>query len=40
VGLGARASVNLVPSSLEPTYGSRAVAGLAVYLQLRPPGTH
>src|SRR5438309_927249 len=30
VGLGARASVNLVPSSLEPTYGSRAVAGLAV----------
>src|SRR6266571_3930128 len=40
VGLGARASVNLVPSSLEPAYGSRAVAGLAVYLQLRPPGTH
>src|SRR6058998_3019965 len=40
VGLGARASVNLVPSSLEPTYGSRAVAGLAVYLQLRPPGSH
>jgi len=40
LSLGARASVNLVPSSLEPTYGSRAVAGLAVYLQLRPPGTH
>jgi len=39
-GLGARGSVNFVPSSLEPTYGSRAVAGLAVYLQLRPPGTH
>src|SRR5437867_10386413 len=40
VGLGARASVNVLPSSLEPTYGSRAVAGLAVYLQLRPPGSH
>src|SRR5256712_1459018 len=38
VGLGARASVNLVPASVEPTYGSRAVAGLAGYPQLPPPG--
>ena len=35
-GVGARGSVNLVPSSLEPDYGSRAAVGLAVYVQLRP----
>src|SRR5437867_4665587 len=38
VGAGARGSVNFVPSSLEPEYGSRAAVGLAVYLQLRPVG--
>ncbi len=37
-GVGARGSVNVVPSSLEPEYGSRAAVGLAVYVQLRPVG--
>jgi len=39
-GLGVRGSVNLVPSSLEAEYGSRAPVGLAVYLRLRPGGAH
>jgi len=39
-GVGARGSVNRVPASLEPEYGSRTPVGLAVYLQLRPSGAH
>ena len=39
-GVGARGSVNVVPSSLEPEYGSRAAVGLAVYVELRPVGAH
>ena len=39
-GVGARGSVNLVPPSLQPAYGSRTPVGLAVYLQLRPSGAH
>ncbi len=39
-GVGARGSVNLVPASLQPAYGSRTPVGLAVYLQLRPSGAH
>ena len=39
-GVGARGSLNFVPASLEPEYGSRTPVGLAVYLQLRPSGVH
>src|SRR2546426_327839 len=39
-GLGARGSVNFVPSSLEGEYGGRTPVGLAVYIRLRPAGTH
>ena len=35
-GLGAGVSVGVVPASLKSAYGSRANAGLAVYLTLRP----
>jgi hypothetical protein len=37
-GLGARGSVNFLPSSLEAQYGSRTPAGFAVYVRLRPSG--
>ena len=37
-GVGARGSVNLVPSGLETQYGSRTPVGLAVYVRLRPAG--
>lgn len=36
IGVGARASVNFVPSSLEPYYGTRSPAGVAVYVRVRP----
>ena len=36
VGLGARGSINFVPSALEPFYGTRTPAGIDVYLRLRP----
>jgi len=39
-GVGARGSVNLVPASLQPEYGSGTPVGLAVYVQLRPSGAH
>src|SRR2546422_1263730 len=39
-GLGARGSVNFVPSSLEGEYGGGTPVGLAVYIRLRPAGTH
>jgi hypothetical protein len=35
-GIGLRAAVSLVPSSLSAAYGSRTPVGLAVYLRLRP----
>lgn len=35
-GIGARASVDLIPAALEPVYGSRAPRGFAVYLRFRP----
>src|SRR5881409_79527 len=35
-GLGARGSVNFVPSSLEGEYGGRTPVGLAVYVRLQP----
>jgi hypothetical protein len=36
VGLGVAGTINLVPSLLEPAYGSRAPLGLFVFLRLRP----
>jgi hypothetical protein len=36
LGIGARASVNFVPSALEPYYGSRTPTGFAVYVRLAP----
>jgi hypothetical protein len=35
-GIGVRASIDVVPSTLEPYYGTRAPAGLAVYVRFRP----
>jgi hypothetical protein len=35
-GIGGRASVNFVPSRLEPFYGSRTPAGLALFVRLAP----
>ena len=39
-GLGARGSVNFVPSSLEGEYGGRTPVGLAVYVRLQPTSAH
>jgi hypothetical protein len=36
-GVGARGSVNFVPSSLGVEYGSRTLVGLSVYVRLQPP---
>jgi hypothetical protein len=36
LGLGARGTVNLVPTALEPSYGSRTPVGGMVFLRLRP----
>jgi hypothetical protein len=38
IGAGARGALNLIPAGLEPAYGTRTPAGLAVYLRLRPAG--
>ena len=35
-GIGGRASLNLVPSALEPYYGTRTPAGFGVYVRFRP----
>ena len=35
-GIGARGSVDLIPSALEPFYGTRTPAGFAVYVRFRP----
>ena len=39
-GVGVRGSVNFVPSNLNAVYGSRTPVGVAIYLRLRPAGTH
>src|SRR6266550_4174079 len=39
-GLGARGSVNVVPSSLEGEYGGRTPVGLTVYVRLQPATAH
>jgi hypothetical protein len=36
LGAGVRGSVNFVPRSIEPLYGSRTPLGYAIYLRLRP----
>ena len=36
IGLGAMGTVNLVPSALEPSYGSRIPLGALVFLRVRP----
>lgn len=36
IGVGGRVSVNFVPPSLQPYYGTRTPAGIAVYLRVRP----
>lgn len=36
IGVGGRVSVNFVPAPLEPYYGTRAPAGVAVYVRVRP----
>jgi len=38
-GIGAGLSVGIVPGTLKPVYGSRANAGFAVYVTLRPAAT-
>jgi hypothetical protein len=36
IGVGGRATLNFVPRALEPFYGTRTPAGLAVYVRVRP----
>jgi hypothetical protein len=36
IGIGGRAAINFVPAGLEPFYGTRAPAGFAVYVRVRP----
>jgi hypothetical protein len=36
IGVGFRGSVNLIPRSLEPTYGTRAPVGFGAYVRVRP----
>jgi hypothetical protein len=35
-GVGARGTVNVVPTTLEPTYGTRTPLGFSVFLRVRP----
>ena len=39
-GVGARGTVNLLPGTLEPTYGTRAPLGFSLFLRVRPSSTH
>jgi len=36
IGVGGRVSVNFIPRSLEPFYGTRTPSGFAVYVRVRP----
>ena len=40
IGLGFRGSLDLVPSALEPAYGTRTPGGFAVFLRFRPSYMH
>ncbi|MDQ2667103.1 MAG: hypothetical protein M3Z05_13975 [Gemmatimonadota bacterium] len=35
-GIGARASVDVIPSGLQPYYGTRTPSGLSIYIRFRP----
>ncbi len=36
IGLGVRGSVNVIPSTLEPAYGTRTPAGFSIFVRFRP----
>lgn len=36
IGVGLRGSINIVPNSLEPRYGSRTPSGIALFMRFRP----
>ena len=40
IGLGFRGSIDLIPSALEPAYGTRTPAGFAVFARFRPSRMH
>lgn len=40
IGLGARGSLDLIPRSLEPTYGTRTPGGFTIFLRFRPSRMH
>lgn len=40
IGVGVRASLDLIPSTLEPAYGTRTPGGFAIFVRFRPSGMH
>ena len=40
IGLGARGSLDLIPQTLEPAYGTRTPGGFSVFLRFRPSRMH
>lgn len=38
--VGVRGSINFLPATLAPTYGSRSPVGISVYVRLRPKAMH
>ncbi|MGH7664630.1 MAG: hypothetical protein ACRENI_10105 [Gemmatimonadaceae bacterium] len=40
IAAGVRGSVNIIPASLEETYGTRTPGGFTIFLRLRPPRMH
>jgi hypothetical protein len=38
-GIGARGTMNLLPATLEPTYGTRTPVGISLFLRVRPTRT-
>ncbi len=40
IGLGVRGSLDLIPKTLEPTYGTRTPGGFTVFLRFRPSRMH
>jgi hypothetical protein len=40
LGLGVASTVNMVPSALRDTYGTRTPVGATVFLRLRPSAMH
>jgi len=35
-GIGARGTLNVLPTTLEPTYGTRTPVGFALFVRVRP----